>query len=73
MGGKQRRPIGAPPLMILEQSERCIFGCKNAIGLYFLPAGCFCFPDDQFQCLCWQHLAKATAIDGLFEFIYWGA
>jgi hypothetical protein len=52
---------------------RCIFGCRDEpVGLFYLPGGCYCHAD-QFQYLCWHHLQKSAALDGIYEVIYWGA
>lgn len=61
-------------------TDKCIFSADNAfgrcadpVGLFFLPRGCVCYPDDQLQLLCAQHLQKAGHLDGIYEFVYWGA
>jgi hypothetical protein len=63
------RDCVAEPMAV---NEKCIFGCDDPIGEFFLAEGCFCFPDDQLQYLCAQHLHKSAAINGLEEFVYWG-
>lgn len=52
---------------------KCHFGCDDAVGWFWLPSGCACFPDDQLQPLCEQHLYKATDLGGIFWYVYWGA
>jgi hypothetical protein len=48
-------------------------GCRGeAVGLFFLPEGCACYPDQE-QYLCEYHEWKATALEGMYEIIYWGA
>lgn len=48
----------------------CRFGCEEVIGIYSIPEGCLCFPDDKEQALCAQHLYKAESsgpIEKLFD------
>jgi hypothetical protein len=53
--------------------DKCIFGCRDEpIGLFFLPGGCYCHAD-QMQFLCEHHWRRATALDGIYWFIYFGA
>jgi len=58
--------------------DQCIFNHADAelgeaIGLFFLPEGCQCFPDDQLQFLCEHHLYECTDICGIHWVLYWGA
>lgn len=44
----------------LEEDIPCRFGCKGAIGIYYIPKGCICH-SDPIQALCAQHLASAES------------
>lgn len=37
---------------------QCRHGCPEALVLVSLSDGCVCFPDDNLQSLCAQHLAR---------------
>jgi hypothetical protein len=39
---------------------KCRFGCDDPVGIYHMPEGCWCWPD-QVQALCWQHADKAQS------------
>jgi hypothetical protein len=56
-----------------KMTDKCIFGCDEPVGVFFLPGGCACFPDDQLQLLCEPHMHKAADLDGIYWVIYWGA
>jgi len=48
-------------------SSRCRFGCQDtAVGVFILPAGCICFPDDKEQILCLHHAMRSTDYDGIW-------
>lgn len=43
-----------------EAPLRCRFGCENPVGIYWVPKGCVCWPD-QVQALCMQHFVKCES------------
>lgn len=43
----------------------CRFCGDRAVGIYSVPEGCFCYPDDREQALCPQHVIGATPIGGM--------
>lgn len=55
-----------------DGSIKCIFGCDDPAGLFYLPLGCSCF-DDREQYLCAQHWYNCSDIDGIYIVVYWGA
>jgi hypothetical protein len=58
----------------LNGDEHCLFGCRDdPVGLFWLPQGCFCYPDDVLQTLCEYHWLKSTCLDGIYMIVYWGA
>ena len=45
----------------------CRFGCHEpAVGLFWLPRGCVCYPD-QIQALCAQHAISAEPLESMEE------
>jgi len=41
---------------------RCRFCESEAIGVFSLPDGCLCYPEDREQSLCLHHVVKATPL-----------
>jgi len=44
----------------------------SRLACSIFPGNVFAMPIS-FQYLCWHHLQKSAAIDGIYEVIYWGA
>jgi hypothetical protein len=38
----------------------CRFGCAGAVGIFWVPQGCVCWPDPV-QALCQQHAIRAQS------------
>ena len=43
-------------------SVKCRFCKSDALAVFHLPRGCFCYPDDREQALCPQHIIRATPL-----------
>ena len=41
--------------MIPIQPIPCRFGCRDSVGIFYVPLGCACFPDNHVMALCIQH------------------
>lgn len=53
---------GYKVMTIALHAIKCRFGCSHrVVGLYWMPKGCVCWPD-QVQALCAQHAVSAEPI-----------
>lgn len=48
----------------------CRFGCEASVGIFYVPEGCACYPDNHVMALCPQHAIGLEA-DGLSMISKW--
>lgn len=58
--------VNKPPLVCEDGETRyCRFCSSPAVASYWMDRGCYCYPEDRIQDLCFQHIVNARPLGSM--------